>query len=333
MSIDVKSILQRAKGNWFAILTWLGIAAHFLNNKNGPCPKCGGKDRFRWDNKNGDGGGYCHQCDFKGSGLVLAAKWLNLTSRQDFPKLLKIISDALSSMGISVNQSTPCANSANFAKDSYIRELAEKIWIESKPLNLDHDNAVLKYLKRRGLKKLTGLESLRFHPELTYFDEDGKSIGKFPALVSKIVDVAGNFLGIHRIYLDEFGNKANLNPVKMALGKIATGAIHLDAVTDVLNVAEGIETALAVRAMTGQPTWAAISAGNLKNLHIPDTVRKVTIWADLDRTLTGESAAKGLALMLEFDGVKVEVRLPDQKYLTETSKSFDWLDYYNLNHK
>lgn len=227
---------------------------------------------------------------------------------------------------------TSRANSANLAKNGYIRELAEKIWNESKPLSPNHDNAGIKYLRRRGLKFYNQIESIRFHPALDYF-QDGKSIGKFPVLVSKVVDVEGNFLAIHRVYLDESGNKANLDPVKLVLGKIATGSIRLDVATDVLNITEGLETALAVREMTGQPTWSAISATNLKALCIPATVGRVIIWADLDRKLTGELAASELALMLRFDGVIAEVRLPDEKYLTETSKSFDWLDYYNQNNK
>lgn len=331
MSIDVKSVLQRAKGNWLAILVRLGMAAHLLNNKNGPCPKCGGKDRFRWDNKNGDGGGYCHQCDFKGSGLTLAAKWLNLTNRQDFPKLLKTISDALSSMGIFANQSMPCANSANLAKERNASKLALEKWNESKPLNFNHDNPANKYFKNRGLNVI-GLESLRFHPALDYY-KDKKFIGKFPALVAIVVDADGDFLAIHRIYLDEFGNKANLDPAKMALGKIATGAIHFGEPTDILNVAEGIETALAVYEMTGQPTWSTISSSGLKNLKIPESVGTVIIWADLDQSLTGEIAANELALRLGFEDVRVKIRLPDKKYLTENMKSFDWLDYYNINNK
>jgi fumarate reductase subunit D len=38
-------------------------------------------------------------------------------------------------------------------------------------------------------------------------------------------------------------------------------------------VTEGIETAMAVRRSAGVPVWAALSAGNMTAIVIPDTVR------------------------------------------------------------
>ena len=106
--MDIKIIKQQANGRWAAILSANGVPNHLLRGKNCACPVCGGNDRFRWDNKSGDGGGYCHQCDFKGSGLTLLAKWLNLTRREDFPKLLKTVAEYLGSHSYSLgNQNKP----------------------------------------------------------------------------------------------------------------------------------------------------------------------------------------------------------------------------------
>jgi predicted P-loop ATPase len=61
-----EDIHQLANDRWFRILTQLGgIDGDFLQDKHGPCPLCGGEDRFRWDDKGGDGGGYCNQCGGK----------------------------------------------------------------------------------------------------------------------------------------------------------------------------------------------------------------------------------------------------------------------------
>ena len=65
--------VERAIGRWLEILPQLGIAPQFLQNRHGPCPLCGGKDRFRYDNKNGDGTYYCNQCG-AGTGLLLLRK-------------------------------------------------------------------------------------------------------------------------------------------------------------------------------------------------------------------------------------------------------------------
>ena len=62
----MQSITDLAQGRWFEILTLVGgIAPTFLQNQHGPCPLCGGKDRWRWDDIDGSGSGFCGQCGGK----------------------------------------------------------------------------------------------------------------------------------------------------------------------------------------------------------------------------------------------------------------------------
>jgi len=65
--------VERARGRWTEILPRLGVAAHHLRNRHGPCPLCGGKDRFRFDDKRGEGTYFCNQCG-AGTGLLLVRK-------------------------------------------------------------------------------------------------------------------------------------------------------------------------------------------------------------------------------------------------------------------
>src|SRR5262245_7461883 len=65
--------IARAQGRWRQILPRLGIETRFLVNKGGPCPLCGGKDRFRFDDLDGSGSYYCNRCG-PGPGLVLVMK-------------------------------------------------------------------------------------------------------------------------------------------------------------------------------------------------------------------------------------------------------------------
>jgi putative DNA primase/helicase len=65
--------VTRARGRWPEILSALGIGISFLKNKHGPCPLCGGKDRFRFDNKDRTGSYFCNQCG-SGSGIVMLRK-------------------------------------------------------------------------------------------------------------------------------------------------------------------------------------------------------------------------------------------------------------------
>lgn len=51
--IDVRTA---AAGRWRAILLSLGVNERALSGKHGPCPLCGGRDRFRFDDKDG-----CHR--------------------------------------------------------------------------------------------------------------------------------------------------------------------------------------------------------------------------------------------------------------------------------
>ena len=60
---DVKALKQQAVGRWREILSTLGrCPAEALDGKKHPCPKCGGKDRFRFTNVDGNGSCYCNQC-------------------------------------------------------------------------------------------------------------------------------------------------------------------------------------------------------------------------------------------------------------------------------
>lgn len=48
-----------AQGRWPAILSALGIPAEALSPGHGPCPGCGGSDRFRFDDRDGAGTWIC----------------------------------------------------------------------------------------------------------------------------------------------------------------------------------------------------------------------------------------------------------------------------------
>lgn len=58
-SNDFKTVKNAANGKWREILSSAGIDTSLLKNHHSPCPGCGGKDRFRFDDLNGDGTFIC----------------------------------------------------------------------------------------------------------------------------------------------------------------------------------------------------------------------------------------------------------------------------------
>jgi len=70
--------LERARGRWPEILYRCGIDRRYLRNRHGPCPLCGGKDRFRFDDQHGSGSYFCNQCGASkgnGAGIRLLMKF------------------------------------------------------------------------------------------------------------------------------------------------------------------------------------------------------------------------------------------------------------------
>ncbi len=92
---DVAEIKRTAAGRWPAILAALaGIPADRLDGRHGPCPKCGGTDRFRaLDDFRDTGAVFCNQCFSQGNGDGLAA--LQHFGDVDFPTAARMVADYL----------------------------------------------------------------------------------------------------------------------------------------------------------------------------------------------------------------------------------------------
>ena len=80
----MESIYDKAEGRWEDILINLGgLTSKQLTNEHQPCPCCGGKDRYRFDNEKNQGTWFCNKCGGKsgtgggGNGLSLLMKLRN----------------------------------------------------------------------------------------------------------------------------------------------------------------------------------------------------------------------------------------------------------------
>ncbi|WP_242442669.1 toprim domain-containing protein, partial [Magnetospirillum sp. 15-1] len=99
-------------------------------------------------------------------------------------------------------------------------------------------------------------------------------------------------------------------PGKKMLGPVAGGSVRLSAIPadGHLGIGEGIETALSAWAIFGIPTWAALSAGNLRDWQWPEGIRRVTIFADAGEA--GQQAAAALAERLTAAGILSTIMSP-----------------------
>ncbi len=177
----------------------------------------------------------------------------------------------------------------------------EALWEKAKP---GHP-LLRRYLRARGL-------SLEPPPTLRVAFLRGE-----PAMVAR-VEGEGGLLGLHLTILEPDGR--GRKEKRLARGsKPKGGAIRLFPLGEgqPLALAEGIETALAVREATGWPVWATIAAGFMKEVIVPPEVREILIAADHDRA--GLEAAHALARRLLREGRRVRVAVPPKE-------KEDWLD-------
>lgn len=98
-SHDWKAVEPQARGQWRDILISLaGLTDRELSGKHGPCPGCGGKDRFRFDDnldQRGDGGYICGQCG-SGAGINL----LMMATGQPFNVAVNAVGDFLGAIPV-----------------------------------------------------------------------------------------------------------------------------------------------------------------------------------------------------------------------------------------
>ncbi len=156
------------------------------------------------------------------------------------------------------------------------------------------------YLRGRGI---TGAipPTLRYHPATPWgYPDPSKTPRTFPAMVAIATGPDGrSAAGLHITALRPDGSgKADLRNARLMYGDLTGAAVQLGLFPEAgeLAVAEGIETALSYRDLTGTPCWAALSTSGLRNFMPPIGVRRLIVAADSDDAKgEGLAAAQDLA--------------------------------------
>jgi putative DNA primase/helicase len=282
-----------------------GIKLRGKVEREGPCPVCGGTDRFsvhvrkQLFNCRGFGGGdviamvqHLDGCSFVDAVHTLAGT----RPGRPAPKLDP------------VRMAEAQAKAEQAELEEFIDEndrfwKAVRIWHEAMP-RIDNTPAEVYLRNHRKLDIPDGVSGhvLRYHPACPF----GR--GTYPCMVALVRNIETNaHQAIHRtaLHLDGTPLKIDGKTARKALGSTKNGAVKLTDDADVstgLYVGEGLETVLAgmMPPRWYRPAWALLSAGNIGALPVLAGIECLTILVDHDRPdkhgrRAGEAAARECA--------------------------------------
>lgn len=140
--------------------------------------------------------------------------------------------------------------------------------------------------------------------------------------------------GWQHIYLDDNCHKLNIDGIAAKQNfvvmpnlppemRLKGAAIQLYEPAEVMGVAEGVETALAVREMTNLPMWATGGCGQMYSLNIPECVK--FLWIFADKGEAGERAARELQLKAKLQGVEAKILTSKRSDFLEDMNAGDYL--------
>ncbi|MBU3262080.1 hypothetical protein KPG71_18825 [Roseovarius sp. PS-C2] len=251
---------------------------------SGPCPHCGGRDRFNINTRTG--AFLCRQCDMRGGDVVkLVQEVLGL----GFLDALSWICGERPAQ-MDAKQMEERRRRAAKAEEKRQREAARyreqairdarRIWAAAQPAE---GTLVRDYLAARGitpeLMPVMPL-ALRFIPSHGYLKKmDGETAVRHrgPAMIAGVLSPRGEIAAVHQTWIDPNPphGKAKIVvgeetlPAKMVRGSKKGGAIRLSGDLGqfhTLVVAEGIETTLSAEVATGADGvafWAGVDLGNM----------------------------------------------------------------------
>jgi hypothetical protein len=247
--------------------------------KSGPCPNCGGRDRFSLNRKSG-----LFNCRHCGGGDVI--RLVEKTRGIDFRAALDWLcgpSQALTEAEMADRRARAArAEAAREADEARARARAiadaRDVWDAAARFP---NTPVAGYLALRGLTLRRVPDCLRFAPDLPYTVQiEGKwrEVHSGPAMLARITAPDGSFMGCHRTWFDlsaPQGKAQIAHPTtgealarKKTLGSVKGNAIRLTGAhrSGTLVMGEGIETTLSAgmaRALPDAMFWAGVSLGNM----------------------------------------------------------------------
>jgi len=142
------------------------------------------------------------------------------------------------------------------------------------------------YLKDRSIA-IQAPPSLRFLPSTEYLS--GRVY--LPAMVAAVQAPDRRIIAVQLTFIDPRGDrKAQVATPRRTIGALGVGAVRLGPASEILGLAEGVESGLSSMEIFDIPVWCSLGAGRMHNVAIPDNVRELHIFADDDEP--GHAAAQ-----------------------------------------
>lgn len=255
--IQAEDIKRAAEGKWAdTIFPRFGIEVAW--KKKTPCPACGGRDRFRFDDKKGSGDYFCQQCG-PGDGLGLIEKCTHLS----FPEVIKEVAAIL-----------------GLDDSSNITEEDRERWRKEKQLREKEQQERERKRQEQIARKAEGLFRNAYLGEFSQYLSD-KKVNQDPKikidhngnLLIPAIDFAdGKIWNLQTIEPD--GTKYFIKGDTNEAGEWQTGGgrmgglgfmigdFHPD-VDQIIGIAEGYATGMSIHMATGYPIVLSFVANNL----------------------------------------------------------------------
>lgn len=242
---DVKA---KAQGLWAdTIFPRFNIDVRF--KKKTPCPACGGRDRFRYDDKNGNGDYICQHCG-AGDGFSLIQKCTHLS----FPDT---IAEVAAIVGLDATSNITDEDRARWRKEKEIRDKEQR----ERELKMQEQIA----RKADGLFRNAYLGDFSLYLKNKQVDKDPKiKITHDGNLLIPAYDENGKMWNVQTITPD--GQKLFIQESGGRTGGcfFMIGEVQPDLYdAHIICIAEGYATGMSIHMATGHPVALSFVANNL----------------------------------------------------------------------
>lgn len=272
----IDRVLREFNGAWRSTLEGYGCQLP-SGRHHGPCPVCGGKDRFRFDDKDGRGTWFCSQCDPQsGGGLLLLSRYLGKPTIETAKELL----------GQDMPRTVAPVRKHAVSDEQMREELRKRAAKGAKMLMEKSHAASHAYMDGKGLSGEWSVSSEIMMGSDNERIEPG-------ALLLVPVFKNGELVNVQKITAE--GKKRPIYGGDMA------GVCHvIDGPGKIVAVVEGFATGVTVNRMTNAKTYVAFNTSNLHSIteqaRAENQESTLVIFADNDEHGAGLKYAEDAAI-------------------------------------